>query len=483
MEPEQRIAALEALLAQRDALLAERDAQIVALLERIETLEATVTQLKELLAENKRASKRQATPFARNKRKKDKKKPGRKPGQGKWDYRKPPAPEEIDQTKHVPLPSTGCPDCGQELTDVRSYEQFIVDIPQVKPEVTKVVTEGGRCDCCNKRVYSRSEGCQVAPGGASATTIGPRARALAAELHHRMGMSWDKIQALFLDAFGMEVSRAGLCRSDLRLARELEPVYQELIEAISQSSVACVDETGWRIGVLSAWLWVFTNRELTVYTIDEGRGHEVVLSVLGQDFQGTLVGDRFSAYDHHKLADWLKQKCLSHLLKNLSDLEESKTKGAVRFARNVSGLLREAIGLQKKRSELPREEFEEARTGLEEQLDAVIAEKRQFSDEDNARMARQLRKQRKHLLRFLYDAEVPATNNQAERQLRPAVIRRKTGGCNKTKGGARAHAVLASIAATCKQQAVSVIEFLERCQKAMGALPKLVQPPEQPEPG
>jgi len=190
-----------------------------------------------------------------------------------------------------------------------------------------------------------------------------------------------------------------------------------------------------------------------------------------------------SKREYAELERFLFDRDLSHLLKNLSDLEESKTKGAVRFARNVSGLLREAIGLQKKRSEVPREEFEEARTGLEEQLDAVIAEKRQFSDEDNARMARQLRKQRKHLLRFLYDAEVPATNNQAERQLRPAVIRRKTGGCNKTKGGARAHAVLASIAATCKQQAVSVIEFLERCQKAMGALPKLVQPPEQPEPG
>jgi len=33
---------------------------------------------------------------------------------------------------------------------------------------------------------------------------------------------------------------------------------------------------------------------------------------------------------------------------------------------------------------------------------------------------------------FLHDPEVPPTNNHAELMLRPAVITRKVGGCNKT---------------------------------------------------
>lgn len=78
-------------------------------------------------------------------------------------------------------------------------------------------------------------------------------------------------------------------------------------------------------------------------------------------------------------------------------------------------------------------------------LDTLIAEGRRFSDPDNARLAKRLRKQRKHLFTFLEVEGVEATNNRAERALRPAVIVRKTGGCNRTPAGAQTHAVLASL--------------------------------------
>ena len=85
-------------------------------------------------------------------------------------------------------------------------------------------------------------------------------------------------------------------------------------------------------------------------------------------------------------------------------------------------------------------------------------------------------------LRFLHEG-VEETNDQAERQLRPAVIRRKTGGCNRSRNSARAHAILASIAATYKQQAMSSLKFLESCQKAQGELPSLLRGEEAPAPG
>src|SRR5881296_276095 len=61
---------------------------------------------------------------------------------------------------------------------------------------------------------------------------------------------------------------------------------------------------------------------------------------------------------------------------------------------------------------------------------------------------------------FLERVEVPATNNLAERQLRPAVIARKISCGNKTEKGARAWAVLASLAATCQQKGKSFIQFV-----------------------
>ena len=41
------------------------------------------------------------------------------------------------------------------------------------------------------------------------------------------------------------------------------------------------------------------------------------------------------------------------------------------------------------------------------------------------------------------------TNNAAERELRPAVIMRKTNGCNRRWRGAASHALIASVSRTC----------------------------------
>jgi hypothetical protein len=57
---------------------------------------------------------------------------------------------------------------------------------------------------------------------------------------------------------------------------------------------------------------------------------------------------------------------------------------------------------------------------------------------------------------------VEATNNRAERALRPAVIVRKTGGCNRTARGAKTHAILASLLVTAKQQGADPLEALMR---------------------
>ena len=117
-------------------------------------------------------------------------------------------------------------------------------------------------------------------------------------------------------------------------------------------------------------------------------------------------------------------------------------------------MLQEALKLREEQGELSSAEFAARRRELEGRLDALIAEGRKFTDPDNARLAKRLRKQRKHLLTFLDIEGVEPTNNRAERALRPAVIVRKTGGCNRTGTGqgARTHAVLASLLVTAKKQ-------------------------------
>jgi len=96
------------------------------------------------------------------------------------------------------------------------------------------------------------------------------------------------------------------------------------------------------------------------------------------------------------LSGWLKQKCCAHLLHELAQQEQDKTRGAVRFPRALLSVLREALQLKADRPKLEEAEFRSRYQALGSELDALISPRRQFSDPDNARMAKRLRKQRAH---------------------------------------------------------------------------------------
>src|SRR5207247_6347909 len=75
-----------------------------------------------------------------------------------------------------------------------------------------------------------------------------------------------------------------------------------------------------------------------------------------------------------------------------------------------------------------------------------------FRDPANRRLAKHLRHEQPWLFTFLHCPGIEATNNAAERALRPAVVARKTWGGNRTENGAKTQQMLISILTTCRQQ-------------------------------
>ena len=455
---EPRIAELEEQLAQ--ALLVNQQQQ-----KQIERLRARVEELE-------RAGKRQAAPFARRHWVERPKQPGRKCGQGKFVHRELPQVHPVHETKVAKL--QGCPACGGKLKEIHMHEQYVTDIPVVEVKTTRFVTYSGYCGACEKRVRSRHPEQTSDATGAAGVMVGPRAKALAADLKHRLGVSYGKVSEVLNDTFGLQVSRSGWCQADQKLAHTAQPVYAALLEAIRQCSVVNADETGWRIGTLAAWLWVFTHREVTVYAIRDNRSSDVVIDVLGEKFPGILTTDCYLAYDDRKFKEWLKQKCVGHLLKDLKEMKESKSGRALHFARQVTIILQEALALKAEKARLDPFTFYQRAQDLEAHLDLLIAPQRRLSDRDNARLAKRLRKHRPHLLRFLYVDELEATNNLAERMLRPAVITRKTNGCNRNRSGAATHAIVASVLVTCRQHAIPILDYLVQLQQYGGTPSALV---------
>jgi transposase-like protein len=288
--------------------------------------------------------------------------------------------------------------------------------------------------------------------GAAAVQYGPRLLGFAAELKHRIGASYRKCSSVLLTLTGLVVASAALVRSGHRLRRLTQPSYDRLVAAARHSAVQHVDETGWKIGGRSAWLWVFADQHATLYRIRPSRGHEVVIEVLGEDYPGVLVSDGFLAYDPLRFT---KSKCSAHLLKRCSEIERSKSRGAVRFSRRVAALLRRAMALNRRRGTLSDHGYAVLRGEVHAELDRLLAGT--YTDPDNARLAKLLRKHRDSVLRFLDHDGVSATNNLAEREGRRAVIARKLSAGNRTEAGAETHAVLASVFRTYRRQGRDIL--------------------------
>jgi transposase len=202
---DQRIAELEEQLAQALLIIQKQQKQI-------ERLQQMNNELRERVEELERAGKRQAAPFARRHWVERPKRPGRKRGQGKFVHRELPKVHQVHATKEAKL--QGCPDCGGKLKEIHTHEQYVTDIPVVEVQTTRFVTYSGYCRACHKRVRSRHPEQTSQATGAAGIMVGPRAKALAADLKHRLGVSYGKVSEVLNDTFGLQVCRSGWCQAD-----------------------------------------------------------------------------------------------------------------------------------------------------------------------------------------------------------------------------------------------------------------------------
>jgi transposase len=118
--------------------------------------------------------------------------------------------------------------------------------------------------------------------------LGPEALALGAHLNKQVGLSLGQTTQVLQLGFGLQVSRAGIYRALARMAAKAAPTYEQLIGTARQSLVNGMDETGWRVGGRSQWLWVAVSEEVTVYAILPGRGFEEAASILGAGLSGAF---------------------------------------------------------------------------------------------------------------------------------------------------------------------------------------------------
>jgi transposase len=416
---------------------------------RIAHLEEDNRRLRQQLDEVRRDQHRQAHPFRREHTTNQPKKPGRRKGH-KADLRPLPKPEHIDRVIDVPLQQ--CPMCQVPLYEQGQVVQFQTDLPPIVPIVTQFNIETGTCPACRQRWQGRHPEQTSDAIGAAGNTLGPVVLTMAAELKHRLGVSYAKICDFLKTYCQLHVCPAAFIRAEQRLADLARPTYELLIDALRRAQVVHADETGWRIGRANAWLWVFASKDATIYAIRHSRGSDVPQEILGPDFDGYLIVDGGKAYE---VLSYTKGQCNGHLLRRTKELHDNVTPAEQRLLDRLRTLIQEAIDLAQRRDQLTPDGYARRVQEIDNRLEDWLLEQYGRFEKlspDLQRLAKHLANHRDEWLLFLSDPEVPPTNNHAEQMLRPAVITRKIGGCNKTLWGALVHSILASLMVTCHRQ-------------------------------
>ncbi|MBS3812975.1 transposase [Candidatus Bipolaricaulota bacterium] len=214
-----------------------------------------------------------------------------------------------------------------------------------------------------------------------------------------------------------------------------------------------------RVEGTNNWLWTGSTPEESYFYVSDSRGSKVVDKLLGEDYQGTMVSDFYSAYSPPELD---KGKCWAHLLR---DSRELKTEDGKRLHKKLKEIHnrakegKEAIG----EDPPPPVSFPGGYLAsiLEEDMEEIAQEFLTSEDEEAKRLAKRLKKYKSQLFTFVRSPPVKDTNNTAERALRPQVVKRKISGGHRFWSGAGKHAVLMSVLATCKKREESFMETVE----------------------
>jgi hypothetical protein len=402
-------------------------------------------------------------------RNKSKRKLGGQPGHPLHE-RVPFAPEEID-VFHDHQPGC-CPDCG-DLLAPSDWEPKVIQQVEIPP--TTVIKEehrahAGWCERCQKTHYA-----DFPPEVEKAGLFQERLTALVAYLKHAHHASFSTIRRFLYDVLDVKVSRGFLSKLIQKVSGALRQTYEELLDRLPLEAVVNVDETGHKENGQRFWTWVFRADLYILFKIDASRGSQVLIEVLGREFDGALGCDYFSAYRKYmKDFDVAIQFCLAHLIRDVKFLAELPDAETQAYGERLLAALRRLFHIIHRRETMDAPVFERA---LETSRQSIlrIAIETAPSELDNAgreqrkdaqNMAERFRKHGESFFRFITTPGLDPTNNVAEQALRFVIVDRLVTQGTRSPRGRAACERFWTVMATCQLQGRSAFEFILEAVRA-----------------
>ena len=389
-----------------------------------------------------------------------KRKAGKQPGaQGKWRTQ----PLKAERTiEHYPKQCAAC--------NVNLDKSHMDRVPHMGYYQLELVSEECvfRIECQLHHYYGASCSCghhsQSAPGKGDCSTVsgrkvqlqlkeytlvGPMLGSFIASLSVRYRLSRAKIQEFLQDWAGVELSIGSIDRSIREAGLACHPVVEELIEQLQQADILHLDETPWYEWGRLCWLWVATSSMIAVFFIGR-RTKQMLLEIVTTAFVGWLVSDGYGAYRWYEH----RQRCLAHLIRKALALAQAVDREARQLAQWLLEEMRELIhALATTGSDNPDDP---GTTRLK--MVALLAT---TSEHPKLKaLAKEILNDWDAVVAFVYNPQLPVTNNQAERALRHAVIARGISHGTRTAEGSQAYAALLTVMETCRLRGLHPWRYL-----------------------
>jgi transposase len=340
-----------------------------------------------------------------------------------------------------------CTACGNSLEDSAvqdTIERQEIDII-IKKQVIAHKATVKICSCGNRNIGNIPENIK-AP-----VQFSNNVKTIAVYLTNQF-ISKSRIERIFSDLFGINLSDTALIKFDTDCAKKLIPFYVLVAWAVKNAAIKNADETGVRIAKKTNWLHVLCNEMLTYYRVHEKRGNML------DGITGTLVHDHWKPYF---IMNVMHALCNAHHLRELQSFIEIEKES---WAKEMFDLLTTASKIQ--------EPSPEQQTEISKKYDTIIAAGLKYHEgmaplKEKSKKKRpghnlllRLRDFKDDTLRFLYDKDVPFTNNLAERDLRMMKLRQKVSGCFRTFNGAETFAIIRSFVSTSSKQGQNIFQAL-----------------------
>jgi transposase len=332
--------------------------------------------------------------------------------------------ETPDQT--VIAKAAHCQHCRAGLTvaDQRLAQRYDkIDLPPIKPVVTRVERYAGHCPCCGATTLAA-----VPEGMEAGTPFSLNLVALAIYLRVIHAVSYRRLPRLFTELFALAISEGALDAAFRRAKPGFDADVGAILARLRRARIVCSDETSVRINGRTHWNWVFQNDDVVIHVIRPSRGANVVAEIMDGHRPAIWVSDLYGAQRGHA-DNW--QICLAHQLRDCNFAIEA---GVDIFAPRMKALLLRAVVLARRHRTLADATRRAWRRRLDHDLDAVMALAQ--VNRHGRRLRRRYSKVRDHLFIFLDHPEVAADNNGSERELQPTATYRKVTGGFRSNWGA-----------------------------------------------